>query len=239
MGGKHFLQTDAAVNPGNSGGPMLSEDGDLLAVTTSKFSNADNVGFGIQLKDVLEQINSFKFEDTAYRVKCNSCGNFIETETEFCDKCGADIDKSVFEEFEKSYFAEFTEDALTELGIDPILCRAGRDFWEFHQGSAFVRIFVMNDNYLLATSPLNQLPKGNLDALFTYINSNKADPYILGVYKDKIFVSYRTHLSDIYSEKKDEIKNNLSRLALKADELDDFFVQEFGCEMSPEAKVID
>ncbi len=236
MQGRNYIQTDAAVNPGNSGGPMLNEKGVLVGVTTSKFTEADNVGFGIKHTDVIKQIEDYTFNDFDYRVKCNSCDNFILEETEFCNNCGNAIDKSVFEEFEKSHFATFVENGLTELGINPVLCRAGRDFWEFHQGSALVRIFIVNNNYLYATSPLNKVPKENLKELLTYLTSDKENPYILGIYKNKIFVSYRTHLSDIYSIKKDEIKENIKNLALKADDLDDFFKNEYGCEMSMESK---
>ena len=236
MHGRNYIQTDAAVNPGNSGGPMLNEDGVLLGVTTSKFTEADNVGFGIKHTDVIKEIEDYHFQDVKYRVKCHSCDNFIEEEVEFCPYCGADIDASVFEEFEKSHFANFTENALMELGQNPVLCRAGRDYWEFYQGSALVRIFIVNSNYLFATSPLNKLPKNGLDALLTYLTSGSVSPYQLGIYENKIYISYRTHLSDIYSEMKESIKENLKNMVLKADELDDFFHQEFGCEMSMESK---
>ncbi len=237
MHGRKYIQTDAAVNPGNSGGPMLDEQGVLVGVTTSKFTEADNVGFGIKHTDVIKQIEDFTFNDNKYRVKCNSCDAFIEEETEFCPSCGNNINASVFDEFEKSHFAVFTEEALVELGANPVLCRAGRDFWEFHQGSARVRIFtVSNNNYLFATSPLNMLPKSNLEELLTYLTSNPVVPYQLGVYENKIFISYRTHLSDIYSDKKEEVKKAIINLALKADELDDFFKDNYGCEMSMESK---
>ncbi len=237
MHGRNYLQTDAAVNPGNSGGPMLNENNVLMGVTTSKFTEADNVGFGIQHTDVIKQIKDYTFTDVKYRVKCNSCDHFTEEETEFCPNCGNNIDISVFEEFEKSHFANFTEEALSDLGINPILCRAGSDYWEFHQGSARVRIFtVNNNNYLFATSPLNILPKDNLKALLRYLTSTDMSPYQFGIYENKIYISYRTHLSDIYSDKKDEIKKNVTNLALKADELDDFFHNTYGCDMSMESK---
>lgn len=39
------FQTDAAVNPGNSGGPLMSLDGDVIGVVNSK--RGDNIAFGI------------------------------------------------------------------------------------------------------------------------------------------------------------------------------------------------
>jgi serine protease Do len=233
---RYYLQTDAAVNPGNSGGPMLNASGDLLAVTTSKFQNADNVGFGILYSDLIDELDSFEINEDVYHVRCNSCKTLISEETEFCPNCGSNINKDVFEVFELSHFAKFIEDALTDLDMNPVLARAGRDFWVFHQGSALIRIFVYNDNYLFVTSPLNMLPQKDLEKLFTLILGRKVLPYFLGVSENHIYLSYRIHLSDIFSSKSDEIKKNITNLALKADQLDNYFRDKFACEMAAESR---
>ena len=41
------IQTDAAVNRGNSGGPMVTRDGKVLGMTTFKFSSSEGLGFAI------------------------------------------------------------------------------------------------------------------------------------------------------------------------------------------------
>ena len=122
------------------------------------------------------------------------------------------------------------------MGIDPLLARCGNEFWEFHSGSALVRIFVYDKNYLYATSPINNLPTGNLETLLKYVMSNPVPPYQLAVYNNQIYLSYRVRMSDVFSERATEIQQNLSNLIVKANEMDDYFVHEFACEKTNYAK---
>jgi serine protease Do len=55
------IQTDAAINPGKSGGPLLNSSGQVVGVNTAVASDAQSIGFAIPInvvKDALKNFNS-------------------------------------------------------------------------------------------------------------------------------------------------------------------------------------
>ena len=50
----NLIQTDAAVNPGNSGGGLFNANGELVGIVTAKSSgvNIENLGFAIPINDI-------------------------------------------------------------------------------------------------------------------------------------------------------------------------------------------
>jgi len=52
-----LFQTDAAINEGNSGGPLVNLNGQVIGINTATAGNAQNIGFSIPINDVRGLIN--------------------------------------------------------------------------------------------------------------------------------------------------------------------------------------
>ncbi len=49
---RDILQTDAAVNPGSSGGPLINADGELIGINVAIHQEAQNIGFAVPVQRV-------------------------------------------------------------------------------------------------------------------------------------------------------------------------------------------
>ena len=54
------IQTDAAINKGNSGGPLLNLKGEVMGINTAMVQEAQNIGFAIPINPVKKSIEQVK-----------------------------------------------------------------------------------------------------------------------------------------------------------------------------------
>lgn len=69
-----LIQTDAGINNGNSGGPLINKDGEVIGINSVKIEEASSIGFAIPInivKPIIEKIvNERKFYGSFNRNIC-------------------------------------------------------------------------------------------------------------------------------------------------------------------------
>ena len=52
-----LIQTDATINPGSSGGPLINTKGEVLGINTVKITSAESIGFAVPINTIKPIIN--------------------------------------------------------------------------------------------------------------------------------------------------------------------------------------
>lgn len=64
---QNLIQHDASLNPGNSGGPLINSNGEVVGINTLKISSGEGIGFAIPTKSFSTLLNSY-IQDENYEV---------------------------------------------------------------------------------------------------------------------------------------------------------------------------
>jgi len=59
----YYFQTDVSLNPGNSGGPLINTDGEVIGINNFKVSGAESLGFALEINYAKETINEIAIQN--------------------------------------------------------------------------------------------------------------------------------------------------------------------------------
>ena len=58
-----YIQTDAALNPGNSGGPLINVEGKVIGINNFKIGGGENLGFALESNYIITAVNKISQEE--------------------------------------------------------------------------------------------------------------------------------------------------------------------------------
>jgi serine protease Do len=229
--GISYIMHDAALNPGNSGGPLINSIGELVGMNSSVFKDGKNIGVALHAGIIKSAIKDYQESGIDVALRCTSCQALVEDKKsapDACHMCGAKVKlTSNMPPYQPIGIAKKVEDIIHKLGYDPIICRRGQFSWELVKGSATTNInYHSKSGYLSAQSSLCRIPTDNVISLYQFLlEANYKTPGItFSVHENIIMLSlliYDQHMEDGVTL--DLIKYLLE----KSDEYDDILVDEF------------
>ena len=169
-----YIQHDAALNPGNSGGPLVNDAGEVIGVNTFIVSQGDNTGFSLPAHYLDQTIRDFGKVGGRVGCRCASCSLLVFEHTQedgFCPVCGSKIGlPSAAEIYEPAGIARTVEVILEKCGHDVRLSRRGPNHWEVNKGSARIVLSYYEPNGLITRDPiLCDLPKEDIKPAYEYL----------------------------------------------------------------------
>jgi serine protease Do len=170
-----YIQHDAALNPGNSGGPLINTEGAVVGVNTFIIQNGNTIGFSLPAKYLGDTIEAFQKGFGEIGLRCDACTNIVFENTietgGYCPHCGNKLKiLSETTHFQAEGVASLIENMLIKLGHDVRVSRRGSNSWEIRQGSAKINISYHQQNGLIISDAyLCTLPKENIKPLYEYL----------------------------------------------------------------------
>jgi serine protease Do len=173
--GIRYIQHDAALNPGNSGGPLVDTNGMVIGINTFIIQNGNNIGFSLPIDYLLSCLEDFKTGDGQKGVRCLSCRKIsfekLGITSKHCSNCGASLAMiSDLDDYEPYGVCLGVEGMIEKLGYAVALSRRGPNNWSIKKGSATVNIsYYEKTGLLVGDVYMCTLPENNIDALYKYL----------------------------------------------------------------------
>ncbi|HMR42714.1 MAG TPA: trypsin-like peptidase domain-containing protein [Saprospiraceae bacterium] len=234
----NYIQHDAALNPGNSGGPLINNRGEVVGINTFIIREGDNIGFSLPANYLDDTLKAFTLEGGKVGTRCYSCGKLVFEHTadgDYCPNCGSKIHlPSKVEAYEPAGISKTIEDMLGDLGYDVRLSRRGPNNWELQKGSAKINISYYEKNGLITGDAfLCLLPQENIKPLYEYLlrQNYKIEGLTFSVKGQDIILSLLIYDRYLNSETGLRLFRHLFD---KADYYDNILIEQFGAQWKQE-----
>ncbi|RLD21973.1 MAG: serine protease [Bacteroidetes bacterium] len=169
-----YIQHDAALNPGNSGGPLIDSHGHVIGINTFIIRDGNNIGFSLPDEYLAIALSEYLKHEGKTAVMCHSCSNIVLDDDDFddyCPHCGTKVQlPSRAAEYEPAGVKRTIESLLEGLGYNVEISRKGPSSWEITKGSAKINVtyhektgLIMGDAYLAT------LPRKDIKPIYEYL----------------------------------------------------------------------
>lgn len=228
-----YIQHDAALNPGNSGGPLVDQNGRVIGINTFIIENGNSIGFSLPVYYIAQCLEEFSKGNGASGVRCASCKH-ISFETgaqseKYCPSCGAAITLiSHIHDYEPYGICQTVEEVISRLGYDVDLTRKGPYSWKVQKGSADVNIsYYEKTGLLISDVYLCTLPDRGIEELYYHLlrANHGLEGISISLRDQDIILSLLIFDQFINKETMHRLFENL---LTKADELDNYLVAAYG-----------
>ncbi len=230
--GVSYIHHDAALNPGNSGGPLIDSDGAIIGINTFIIKSGNSVGFSLPVEYLIKTIKEFKEAGGKFGTRCFSCSNLVfenGKKDKYCPHCGSKIEiPSEVAAYEPIGVAKTIEDMLTEKGHYAQLARRGPFNWEIEQGSAKISIsYHEKTGLIIGDAYLCSLPQKDINPLYEFLlrQNYEMEGLTFSVKGWDIVLSLLIY--DRYLNKETGIKL-IEHLFERADYYDNILVEKYG-----------
>jgi serine protease Do len=232
--GVQYIQHDAALNPGNSGGPLVNMAGEIIGVNTFTIQQGSSLGFSLPSEYLIDTIQVFKTGGGQVGVRCSSCMRAIFEDTidrGYCPNCGVKVQlPSMVKPYEPIGMALTIETLLEMGGHDVRLARRGPDAWEITQGSAAISISYYDRTGLITgEAHLCRLPAENPQEVYAYLlrENYRLEGLTLSVRGQELILSLVIY--DRYFNPETGL-SLFQKLFERADYYDNYLVEQFGAQ---------